>query len=216
MRKKRILQEIQNINNYINTDIKHCLSTPVGGYFSTILLVFSLINYLGALFSGKIMGNEKETIEFIKTYFNDTYKKYPALLYIVYRHGIAHERMPKVVQLRRKGKIISLYLTNSKHKAHLKPINVRLSSGKRKAVILLSTPRLFNDLCSALKTYEAELLSNKRSGVDLRKNFAKAWKAMRKPKNEAYLLRKYSYLENIELDNLRQEMNLGLTEIKGP
>lgn len=213
---KSHVQELEDIKNFIKSDIQPLLKGGHAGYFPIPLLVFTLVNYCGALWSGKPERNEQETVDFIKRYFGPEYQSYAGLIYVIYRHGISHERIPKVIQLRQKGRIISWYIRRTTdYKVHLKPAMVKHSNGKRRVVIRLSLPCLVKDVLIAIDSYKHDLISDSKVGRKLRKNFRMVWKEIRSPKNEVFMLQKYKYLDQKEFDNLRREIKTGLIEIKG-
>lgn len=215
LRKKIISDEIIAIHEYIKHDISPLLRAK-DSYYGPLSLIFALINYLGALYSGKPDKNNKETIEFIKEFFNPKYKDYPGLMYIINRHGLIHERIPKLIQLSLKGHIIHQYTDNVRRRYHLQIVNAIRPNNRHFVAVFISIPRLIDDLHEAIDSYFLALYKNNEKGRLLRKNFALTWKVVRKPKNEIELTRLYKYLDTKEFTKIRGTLKKVLPEISLP
>src|SRR5260370_28826239 len=95
---KKFLYE--DIKSSINGDIKtllkdKCGDEDVGGYFAVLMLVFTLIEYLGRLRynNAKMKNGSQHAIWWIRKYMgkcNKRYTKIGGILFDMYRHGTVH------------------------------------------------------------------------------------------------------------------------------
>jgi len=163
------------------------------GFFGSLRILFPTVTFLGALFKGT--DKAKNAIAFMERYLgkvNPRYEKLSDLTYTVYRHGLTHTQMPKVVDI--DGWIVGWMITYNDAE-HLK---VKLDADKKHLQIPISPVALFNDLLRAIDLYiqdfdnprkRAELLLNFENGfVSMARVFDKKSKEVRhSPKALGYI-----------------------------
>jgi hypothetical protein len=71
-----------------------------GGFFEIPHLALTYVDYLAGLSSGKGPGHKfSDAIEFMRSYFPDSYRHPAPWLIVQYRHGLVHEYDPKVIAM---------------------------------------------------------------------------------------------------------------------
>ena len=129
------------------------------GFFALPRIVFPYITFLGTLFGGK--DSSENAVNYMKKYLskvNQTYadKELCDFIYRVYRHGLAHTNMPKVVA--ENGKIFGwrIVFDDSQH------LNVdrtpRISS--KSAILSISPKKLADEVVSSIDEYINDLQNN--------------------------------------------------------
>lgn len=206
LRKKVIQDEIINIKNQIKTDFFEIVSKTKYSFFAVPLLVFSMTDYLGSLYKGR--NSSRSAVAFMRDYFshsNNAYEDCSGILYFVYRHGLTHQRIPKLTQLKLKGNKISCYITNTTTIRHLRGFRMQNKSAKG---LVVCTKSLVEDLLKAVEEYEVDLLANTPLGRTLRKQFSIAYKDSRIFHNENTLLTnpRISYLSINDFDFIREQL----------
>lgn len=206
LRKKVIQDETINIKNQIKTDFFEIVGKTKYSFFAVPLLVFSMTDYLGSLYKGS--NSSRNAVSFMRDYFsrsNKAYKDCSGLLYFVYRHGLTHQRIPKLTQLKLKGERMSCYITNTATTRHLKGFRMQNKSAKG---LVICTKSLVEDLMKAVEEYEADLLANTPLGRTLRKQFSIAYKDSRIFHKENFLLvnPKIRYLTIKDFNFIREQL----------
>lgn len=80
----------------IDTEIAMNLGQSKGGYFSSILIMFSYIEFFGLLYTGE--QNSKNATKFIRVFMEDINPRYSdiaGILFSILRHGTVHLTKPK-------------------------------------------------------------------------------------------------------------------------
>lgn len=211
LKKITIKNEITNIKNQIDTDFLQIVGKTQYSFFAVPLLVFSMTDYLGSLYKGS--NSSRNAVFFMRDYFsqiNNAYKECSGILYFVYRHGLTHQRIPKLTQLKTKGGKMSCYITNSATTRHLRGFKMQNKSAKG---LIICTKSLVNDLLAAVACYEGDLLANKTIGRKLRKNFSKAYNDARIFNKENLLLvnKRTKYLAIKDFDFIRKQLKNPIT-----
>jgi hypothetical protein len=70
------------------------------GFFALMRIIFPVITFLGTLYKGE--DNSRNAIAFMVRYLGAVrgeYKELSDILYSVYRHGLTHTHMPKLVRI---------------------------------------------------------------------------------------------------------------------
>lgn len=207
IRKKIIRDELANIKNQIDTDFLQIVSKTKYSFFAVPLLVFSMIDYLGSLYKGE--NTSRNAVSFMREYFsrgNKSYLECSGILYFVYRHGLIHQRIPKLTQLKLKGDKLSCYITNSATTRHLRGFKMINKSAKG---LIICTKSLVIDLRNAVEEYERDILLDTTSAKTLRKNFSEAYRDSRVFNKESLLLvdPKMKYLEIRDFNYIRKQLN---------
>ncbi len=206
LRKQVIQNEIVNIKNQIKTDFFEIVGKTKYSFFAVPLLVFSMTDYLGSLYKGS--NSSRNAVSFMRDYFsrsNKAYEDCSGILYFVYRHGLTHQRIPKLTQLKLKGGKMSCYITNSATTRHLKGFRMENKSAKG---LIICTKSLVEDLIKAVEEYEVDLLANTSLGRSLRKQFSVAYKDSRIFHKENLLLTnpRIRYLATNDFDFIRKQL----------
>lgn len=143
------------------------------GFFALPRIVFPYIAFLGTLLGGG--ESSKYAIEYMNKYMakiNSTYdeKQLCDFIYRVYRHGLAHTNMPKVVSENGKTFGWRIVFDDSKH---LKVDNEPNISGKS-ALLSISPKKLTDEVISSIDEYIKDL----QNGVVSFDNFKKGFISM--------------------------------------
>jgi len=137
---------------------QYYMDTGVGtGFWTLLRSVFGTITFLGALHSG-----EKEpfhAVVFVEKYLGDlpgkdAYKKFFALLYSQYRHGLAHNAMPKSFE-RADGLVVGWHTSNILER-HLTIDRTPGGKGPNQANVVLCPEALSQDVCLAIDEYSRD------------------------------------------------------------
>ena len=169
--------------------------TGVGkGFFSLLRMIFPAITFLGTLYKGT--DSSKNAISFMRDYMgmvNRKYKHISDLIYNVYRHGLMHTHMPKVLEIENKFVGWEITYNDDNHLKIFKSINaIRIS---------ISPNRFFQDLLKALVRYISDFDVPKKNEELLRK-FQDGFMIMSEVLNESDLLKRrcrmgLNYLKSI-------------------
>lgn len=184
------------INDFTPAMEAYLKSSGVGkGFFGSLRILFPIITFLGTLLKGK--DEAKNAIAFMEKYLgkvNPLYEELSDLIYNVYRHGLIHTQMPKLVNI--DGWIIGWMITytDAEH------LNVKINSAQKNLQIPVCARVLFNDLLKAIDLYiqdfedisrQAELLKIFKDGfVSMTKVFDKNSKEVRSSTKALAYLRK--------------------------
>jgi hypothetical protein len=194
----KYLEEIEaslknDIGLILPTYQQHFLQTNIGaGYFAIPRLIFPEIDNLGALYQGNIRETQRAAINFMKDYFglvNTEYKTKSAFIYLIYRHGLMHQHVPKNMSYKKQsvGWIISMNSTAG----HLS------TYGK---TIQLDATQLYLDLLTALNFYKNDILSDKENLIE---RFISAHSKMIEPISKTNLIAKKGYVDQTDFDFLK-------------
>lgn len=121
------------------------------GYFGSLRILFPSITFLGALYGG--YDSSSNVVLFIKNClgkFNDVYKNIGDVLYAVYRHGLIHTNMPKVIIV---NNVDVGWVITFNDNLHLNFNKI----GLKEYNIWISPHQLYIDLLSAIDSYITEL-----------------------------------------------------------
>jgi len=157
--------------------------TGVGkGFFSLLRMIFPAITFLGTLY--KRTDTSTNAISFMRDYMGQVNKKYKHisdLIYNVYRHGLMHSYMPKVLEIDKKFVGWEITYNDDNH--------LRISKSKNDVKISLSPNRFFQDLLKALVRYISDFDDPKKK-EQLLKNFTEGFMIMSEVLNESDLLKR--------------------------
>jgi hypothetical protein len=140
-------------NAYVNTGT---------GYFSMLRMLFPFIDFLGTLYKGN--RGQANAVSFIQDYLgriNEKYKQIGDLMWYVFRHGLIHTHMPKVIFVG--GKNIGWVIT-FRNKDHLKIS----SEGLKPLNIYVCPHQLYIDLLESINQYimDFKIIENKEEMLD--------------------------------------------------
>ena len=140
----------------------------IGGYFSLLRSLFPSITFLGTLYKG--VDNSSNCVAFIKDYMgkiNNQYNNIGDLIVLIFRHGLMHTQMPKVISV--DGLNIGWVITYN-DRDHLNVSTI----GLKPINIYISPHQLYLDLLNALDFYMTDLTSK----PELLDNFKKGFLTM--------------------------------------
>ncbi|MBI4216432.1 MAG: hypothetical protein HY687_03470 [Chloroflexi bacterium] len=140
------------------------------GFFALPRIIFPYITFLGTLLKGT--DNAVNAISYMEKYFpkvNQTYgeKGLCAFIYKVYRHGLTHTNMPKVVN--DSGKIYGWTLTFI-DADHLKVAREGIPRGKA-ANLYINPKKVADEVVSSIDEYIKDLYLEEDSLINFRKGF---------------------------------------------
>jgi|GEM_PF-4664567 len=117
------------------------------GFFALPRIIFPVIDFLGALYKGS--NSSRNAYLFMRDYLGQVkreYTLYGDLIYYIYRHGLVHTQMPKIIKVKNTNIGWTITFDDVLHlnisPVGLKPFNV-----------YLSPHQLFLDLCKAINIY---------------------------------------------------------------
>jgi hypothetical protein len=127
-----------------------------GGFFALPRIVFPYITFLGTLLGGG--ESSRNAIDYMHKYLSKVNQAYEDkelcyFIYWVYRHGLAHTNMPKVVS--ENGKVFGWRIVFD-DKQHLSVDNAPGVSGKS-ATLSISPKKLANEVVSSIDEYVKDL-----------------------------------------------------------
>lgn len=198
---KKVKRELKHIRHQIKDDIEvYFRCRDSGGYFAVPQLVLTLVDYLGALNSGKgRSSSSKDAVDFIRSYFPAQYHWKAGLVYHALRHGTVHERRPKRIEILRIGNLYWFLEKDDKSKKeHLIPSKLKIGKIEIKALTIV-LPELVSDLKIALDRFEEKL----KKDPNLRRNFLSCLRDFLKGESEKDLVKR-KYLDPLEFSALRQ------------
>jgi hypothetical protein len=148
-----LTQLTRDVPPAIDAFIKVYKESKVGvGFWAVPRMVFPTVTFLGCLYKGD--ESTAHAIEFLEDYagrkFEPKYLDLGAAVYIMYRHGLTHTGMPKVIE-RDDGALVGWKITLDEQSRHLA---VDKSGSVMK--IEISGERLTQDVCRALENYIAD------------------------------------------------------------
>jgi len=126
------------------------------GFFALPRIVFPYITFLGTLYGGK--DSSKNAVDYMNKYLSKVNQKYSNkelcdFIYRVYRHGLAHTNMPKVVS--EEGKVYGWRLEFDENQ-HLMVDKTPNIYGKS-AILSISPKNLANEVISSIDEYINDL-----------------------------------------------------------
>jgi hypothetical protein len=183
---KGILKQIDFVESTLQTDIIPAMNreSSEGGYHSTIKLIFSYVDFFGALYKNDV--SSQSAVEFIKKYFgkiNSQYERNAGIIYSTFRHGTIHTISPKKIEINGTtflwliGKKCDILYQNNLstfvwkkdekgdgfpyvHLIPQKPNNPALIKRYKKVLMFpISLEQLFEDLGLAIEFYKNDLIA---------------------------------------------------------
>jgi len=158
------------------------------GFFGALNIVFSKIDFLGNLLAGKKLKSpetSKYAVLFMRKYLgqvNPNYKECSGILYHMYRHGLAHENMPKTLRLNM-NKQISWRIVKGTPRMHMV-----IKDGK----IPVSLEQFYRDVLKAIDFFYKDL----RQSNSKQKKFNHALSELKEPESWSSIYRKgHHYLK---------------------
>jgi len=147
-----------------------------GGYFGSLRILFPTITFLGALYKGK--DHTSNAVAFMRDYMGLINKKYEEigdLIYYIFRHGLMHTQMPKVINI---DNVNVGWVITFNDEQHLKisgigrkPININLSPNKLYKDLILAIDLYIQDFDNELKKHHL-LDSFKKGFIEMSKIFS--------------------------------------------
>lgn len=189
---------MESLKNEFNPAIKayteDSIKTGIGkGFFGLLRIIFPTITFLGALYKGR--DSAKNAVSFMENYMGQVDPKYEHLsdlIYNVYRHGLTHTQMPKVLEI--DGKIV-IWEINYNDPEHLK-----IAKSKNLINIPISPNRFFRDLVEALEKYINDF-DDTGKNTEWLETFKRGFLEMSKVHSESELLNKsprgVDYIRNL-------------------
>src|SRR5258708_6776031 len=188
--------------NSIDQDIKPLLKDKndyetIGGFFAVIVLVFTLIEYLGRLRYGNSTGKDgaRDATKWVREYMgrsNSRYSEIGGLLIDMFRNGTVHVRIPKQYLLTLNSGFGWEIVKNERQSDHLK-----LKGGR---TLVISLNQLVTDLEKAIDLYWEEL----NALDDIEQIFLDTYYALRTPVMINDLIEKKEYLKK-DLEIIQKE-----------
>lgn len=147
--------------------------TMVAGYFALPRIVFPYITFLGTLFKGS--DSAHNAVDYMNTYLSKINQLYVQrdlcdFIYRVYRHGLEHTNMPKVVA--DSGKVVGWRITYD-DRQHLNIDNYPGIVGKD-AIFSISPKILADEVVSSID----EFIKDLHTGVASLQTFKKGFLSM--------------------------------------
>lgn len=131
------------------------------GFYALTRMIFAPITFLGCLYRGS--DSTDHAVDFLEEYagrkFNSRYLDLAAAIFVMYRHGLTHTSMPKIIE-RDDGQAVGWKLTLDAVGSHLS-----VEKGKEITVIVVSLEQLFADTVRALDNYIADFDGPGRAGL---------------------------------------------------
>lgn len=128
-------------------------ATGVGiGFWGLARMIFAPVSFLGALYKG--YDSTDNAIDFLEEYIGrrqsrPVYLNLSALIFVMYRHGLIHTSMPKIIE-RDDGVLIGWDVT-------LDPsVHLTKNSGPSTVTVVLSPEQLYRDLVEAIDIYVSD------------------------------------------------------------
>ena len=128
-------------------------ATRVGtGFWGLARMVFAPVSFLGALYKGS--DSTDNAIDFLEEYIGrrqnrQAYLDLSAPIFVMYRHGLIHTAMPKVIE-RDDGVIVGWGVTLNPQEHLTKKI------AAKSITLLLSPEQLYQDLVQAIDSYAGD------------------------------------------------------------
>ena len=133
---------------------------PRGAFYSALRYCFAEIDMLGKFYKGEVStkNTAENSIAFMKRYMgsvNERYKKLAGLIIDMYRHGLMHTHMTKIVQLDN-GKLLGWELQDYDHgNEHLK-----LKTADHGYNLVINVYQFIKDFLESLDRYEKDLVNS--------------------------------------------------------
>jgi hypothetical protein len=119
-------------------------SAHKAGYYAVARMIFPVISFLGALYKGS--DNTENSVAFLEKYADPKYRKLAAAIFVMYRHGLIHTSMPKIVEHNKQA--FGWRLELNKPAEHLK-----IESGTHFKNIVISLKDLYEDVVKAIDAF---------------------------------------------------------------
>ncbi len=170
---------------------KHFDRTREGiGFFSIPRMLFPEIDGLGSFLAGTTSNTSKHAVYYMREYLgrvNPRYREVSGFIYHVYRHGLMHQHVPKLVA--NKGGTLGWVISMSDPSV---PMGGHLE--KWGNTIQIDAVRLYEDVIDSIDIYIEDIQSDQDG--DLQKKFNNAYQSMNTPEDKDVLLeRKVEYLK---------------------
>ena len=159
--KKSLINDFEPAYNVYVRDLRGI------GYFALLRIIFPVIDFLGALYQGN--SRSQNAVQYMKDYmskYNENYKNIGDIIFLIFRHGLIHTQMPKVLLFDNVNIGWVITYNDSDHlvigKRGLKPIN-----------IMIAPHQLYLDILNSIDDYIIDLLNENKT--DLLNNFKKGF-----------------------------------------
>jgi hypothetical protein len=163
---------INDFSTAMNAYLKDLQMTKVGkGFFGSLRIIFPTITFLGALYKGK--DESDNAVAFMEDYLgaiNPLYEELSDLIYKIYRHGLMHTQMPKVITINNWIVGWKIIYDDSKQ--------LQIECVGQSVLIPISPNSLFHDLINAIDSYINDFDS--KEGNELLESFKKGFIEMAK------------------------------------
>ena len=162
-----------------------------GGFFALPRIIFPYITFLGTLYKGYDFS--KNAVHYMNKYMSRVNQVYEDeelcdFIYRVYRHGLIHTNMPKVVS--ENGKVIGWVITFDDSK-HLNVERTPSISGKT-ALLSISPKRLAEEVILSIDVYNQDL----QDGVASLDKFKKGFLSMSRTSHNGLIIPQYLKNDN--------------------
>jgi hypothetical protein len=117
------------------------------GFYGLARMIFPAISFLGSLYKGS--DTTRHSVLFLEKYAGAKYRSFAATIFYMYRHGLIHTSMPKIVL--HGGQLFGWHLVLNEPSAHL-----TTESGKKSKNIVISLKTLYEDVVTAIDAFAAE------------------------------------------------------------
>jgi len=158
-------------------------------------LIFPEIDNLGSYLAGTTRQSSKNAIQFMKKYFsiaNPEYDSKSTFIYIIYRHGLMHQHIPKLLSY--KGKVVGWRIDLTE------PGQLSSHLQRDGDSIIIDGQQLLEDMFKAIEKYKDDIEKNE---PNLLQNFKNAHKEMMSAMNETDFFNRCKYVEKTALDFLK-------------
>jgi hypothetical protein len=134
------------------------------GFYAVARMLFPVVSFLGCLYRGH--DNTETSVAFIEDFADPKYRNLAPAIFIMYRHGLVHTAMPKIIE-RTDGKMVGWEIELNDSAIHL------TTRTKTKGwSIVVSLRHFYQDMLEAIDKYvqafdgpnKATLLANFKKG----------------------------------------------------
>jgi hypothetical protein len=133
-------------------------STPYqAGFYAVARLIFPAISFMGCLYKGS--DTTRHSIQFLEKFADPKYRKLAPVIFVMYRHGLIHTAMPKIIE-RDDKRAIGWHLTLDNPVGHL-----TIEKHPKVWNIVISLKDLYEDILKSLDTYILEFDGLKKNAT---------------------------------------------------
>lgn len=177
--------DMYDVLKYDIEPILHLDEEP-GGYFGVPRQIFSLVDFLGAMYTGEYRRGKssRAAIKYIQEVMGSdgidpNYKNNGKLMYEMYRHGLVHLFQPKMFELEhgtkiewcvhKRGRTDDIEVKNDRESVYkigrAQHLEIRDHPTKNSKVLIISLKCLFEDFNKSLRVYFQIIDSDKNNYI---------------------------------------------------